>query len=68
MFNSKRASDVKDSAEKVQQALKEAQRAQTAASSAIQQAASDILNTNNLLSSVSTDTWFIFLINITSKY
>lgn len=44
---------MKDSAEKVKQALKEAQRAQTAASSAIQQATTDIQNTNNLLSSVS---------------
>lgn len=43
---------MKDSAEKVRQALKEAQRAQTAASSAIQQASADIQNTNNLLSSV----------------
>lgn len=44
---------MKDSAEKVKQALKEAERAQTAASSAIQQATADIQNTNNLLSSVS---------------
>lgn len=58
MFVSGEAADVKDSAEKVKQALKEAQRAQTAASSAIQQATTDIQNTNNLLSSVSTDPWF----------
>lgn len=47
---------MKDSAEKVRQALKEAQRAQTAASSAIQQASADIQNTNNLLSSVGSRT------------
>lgn len=45
---------MKESAEKVKEALKEAQRAQTAASSAIRQAAADIQNTNDLLSSVST--------------
>lgn len=50
---SEEAANVKDSAEKVKQALKEAQRAQTAASSAIQQATTNIQNTNNLLSSVS---------------
>lgn len=44
---------MRDSAEKVKLALQEAQRAQTAASSAIQQATADIQNTNNLLSSVS---------------
>lgn len=53
MSISEEAANVKDSAEKVKQALKEAQRAQTAASSAIQQATADIQNTNNLLSSVS---------------
>ncbi|KAM8751460.1 laminin subunit beta-1a [Acanthopagrus schlegelii] len=53
---SKEAADVKESAEKVKQALKEAQRAQTAASSAIQQATTDIRNTNNLLSSVESET------------
>lgn len=58
VFVSEEAVDVRDSAQKVKQALKEAQRAQTAASSAIQQAAADIQNTNNLLSSVSTDPWF----------
>ncbi|XP_041794363.1 laminin subunit beta-1a [Chelmon rostratus] len=53
---SEEAVDVRDSAQKVKQALKEAQRAQTAASSAIQQAAADIQNTNNLLSSVESET------------
>ncbi|XP_070762831.1 laminin subunit beta-1a [Enoplosus armatus] len=52
---SEEAADVKGSAEKVKQALKEAQRAQTAASSAIQQAAADIHNTNTLLSSVESE-------------
>ncbi|TKS72894.1 Laminin subunit beta-1 [Collichthys lucidus] len=50
------AANVKHSAETVKQALKEAQRAQTAASSAIQQAAADIRNTNILLSSVESET------------
>ncbi|KAM3608561.1 uncharacterized protein V6R79_001006 [Siganus canaliculatus] len=50
------AANVKDSSEKVKEALKEAQRAQTAASTAIQQAAADIHNTNNLLSSVESET------------
>ncbi|XP_070687633.1 laminin subunit beta-1a [Pempheris klunzingeri] len=50
------AVDVKDSAEKVKQALKEAQRAQTAASNAIQQATADIQNTNKLLSTVESET------------
>lgn len=44
---------MKDSAEKVKQALKEAQKAQTAASSAIRQATADIKSTTTLLSSVS---------------
>jgi len=48
------ANDVKDSAEKVKQALEEARRAQTVASSVILQAAADIRNTNDLLSDVST--------------
>ncbi|XP_031735242.1 laminin subunit beta-1-like, partial [Anarrhichthys ocellatus] len=52
---SEEAADVKDSAEKVQRALEEAQRAQTAASNAIQQTAAHIQTTNQLLSSVSTD-------------
>lgn len=67
MFVSEEAADVKDSAEKVKQALKEAQRAQTAASSAIQQATTDIQNTNNLLTSVSTDPRFQTFTDITSK-
>ncbi|TKS72892.1 Laminin subunit beta-1 [Collichthys lucidus] len=50
------AANVKHSAETVKRALKEAQRAQTAASSAIQQAAADIRNTNILLSSVESET------------
>ena len=53
LFVSEEAADVKDSAEKVKRALEEAQRAQSAANSAIRQAAADIQNTNNLLSSVS---------------
>ena len=55
MLLSEEAADVKDSAEKMKKALEEARRAQTAASSAIQQAAGDIQNTNNLLSTVSSD-------------
>lgn len=47
---------MKDSAEKVKRALEEAQRAQTAVTTAIQQASADIQNTNDLLSSVSTVT------------
>lgn len=58
---------MKDSAEKVKRALKEAQRAQTAASSAIQQAAADIQNTNKLLSSVSTDPQFYTFTSLTSR-
>ncbi|XP_028287320.1 laminin subunit beta-1a [Parambassis ranga] len=50
------AANMKDSAEKVKRALEEAQRAQTAVSSAIQQAAADIQNTNDLLSSVESKT------------
>lgn len=45
---------MKDSAEEVKEALQEARKAQTAASSAIRQASADIQSTNNLLSSVST--------------
>uniref|UniRef100_A0A3Q3AW65 Laminin, beta 1a n=1 Tax=Kryptolebias marmoratus TaxID=37003 RepID=A0A3Q3AW65_KRYMA len=52
----KEAADVKDSAERVKQALEEVQRAQTAASSAIQQATTDIQTTNQLLSSVQSET------------
>lgn len=58
---SEEAADVKESAEMVKEALDKAQRAQTAASSAIQQAAADIQNTNKLLSSVSTDSVCIYL-------
>lgn len=58
---------MKDSAEKVKQALKEVQRAQTAASSAIQQASTDIQNTNKLLSSVSTDPGFKMSTSLTSR-
>uniref|UniRef100_A0A7N6A212 Laminin, beta 1a n=1 Tax=Anabas testudineus TaxID=64144 RepID=A0A7N6A212_ANATE len=53
---SEEAADVKESAEMVKEALDKAQRAQTAASSAIQQAAADIQNTNKLLSSVESET------------
>lgn len=52
-FLSEEARDVRDSVEKVKQALEEAQRAKTAASSAIQQATANIHNTSHLLSSVS---------------
>ncbi|KAM6937035.1 laminin subunit beta-1-like [Xenentodon cancila] len=48
--------DVKNSAEKVKRALEEAQKIQTSASSSIQQATNDIQNTNNLLSSVQSET------------
>ncbi|XP_061591132.1 laminin subunit beta-1a isoform X2 [Cololabis saira] len=48
--------DVKDSAEKVKKALEEAQKIQTSATSSIQQATADIQNTNNLLSSVQSET------------
>ncbi|XP_069028827.1 laminin subunit beta-1a [Embiotoca jacksoni] len=53
---SEEAAGVKASAQEVKRALQEAQRAQTAASSAIQQAAADIHNTNELLSSVESET------------
>ncbi|KAM8891536.1 laminin subunit beta-1a [Spinachia spinachia] len=53
---SKEAADVKDSAEKVKRALEEAQKAQSSASSAIEQAAADIQNTKQLLSSVELET------------
>ncbi|XP_061679581.1 laminin subunit beta-1a isoform X2 [Syngnathoides biaculeatus] len=53
---SQEAADAKDSSEIVKEALEEAQRAQTAASSAIQQATDDIKNTNKLLLSVKSDT------------
>lgn len=45
---------MKASAETVKAALQEARKAQTAASSAIQQASADIRSTTSLLSSVST--------------
>lgn len=44
---------MRDSAEKVKKALEEAERAQIAASNAIQQAATDIQTSSTLLSSVS---------------
>ncbi|XP_019720819.1 laminin subunit beta-1a [Hippocampus comes] len=50
------AAAVKESAEMVKQVLEEAQRAQTAASSAMQQATDDIKNTNKLLFSVKSGT------------
>uniref|UniRef100_A0A8C6NUH4 Laminin subunit beta 1 n=1 Tax=Nothobranchius furzeri TaxID=105023 RepID=A0A8C6NUH4_NOTFU len=50
------ASDVKESVKRVKQALEEAQRAQTAASSALQQATDDVQTTRNLLSSVELET------------
>ncbi|KAG7233023.1 hypothetical protein INR49_007538 [Caranx melampygus] len=53
---SNEAADVKDSAEKVKRALEEAERAHTAASGAIQQATADIQSTNDLLSSVQSET------------
>ncbi|XP_058501372.1 laminin subunit beta-1a [Solea solea] len=50
------AADVKDSAEKVKRALEEAQRAQSSATSAIQQASANVQHTNNLLSTVNSET------------
>ncbi|KAM9753080.1 LOW QUALITY PROTEIN: laminin subunit beta-1-like [Menidia menidia] len=50
------ANDIRDTAEKVKHALEEAEKAQTAASSSIQQAAADIQNTNALLSSMESET------------
>lgn len=50
------AAGVKDSAVKVKLALEEAERAQSAASSAIQQAGADIQTTNQLLSTVQLET------------
>lgn len=44
---------MKDSAEKVKHVLEEVQKAQTSVGSAIQQAAAEIQNTKELLSSVS---------------
>ncbi|XP_061825613.1 laminin subunit beta-1a [Nerophis lumbriciformis] len=53
---SQEAANVKNSAEVVKLALEEAQRAQTAAVSAIQQATNDIENSNKLLLSVKSET------------
>ncbi|KAK5866713.1 hypothetical protein PBY51_011273 [Eleginops maclovinus] len=53
---SEEAADVKGSAEQVQRVLTEARRAQSAASSAITQAAAHIRSTNQLLSSVESET------------
>ncbi|XP_030221443.1 laminin subunit beta-1a isoform X1 [Gadus morhua] len=53
---SKEASDVRDSAVLVKEALEEAERVQATASQAIRQANSDIKDTNKLLSSVETET------------
>ncbi|XP_033970026.1 laminin subunit beta-1-like [Trematomus bernacchii] len=53
---SEEAADVKSSAEKVQRVLTEAQRAQSAASRAITQADAHIRSTNQLLSSVESET------------
>uniref|UniRef100_A0AAQ4P864 Laminin, beta 1a n=1 Tax=Gasterosteus aculeatus aculeatus TaxID=481459 RepID=A0AAQ4P864_GASAC len=64
---SEEAADVKDSAEKVKQALEEAQKAQTTASSAIEQAAADIQNTNQLLSSLETSHAELKLTNSTQR-
>lgn len=50
------AADVKDSAEKVKQALEEAQKAQSSASDAVRQATQDIQMTNQLLSTVESET------------
>lgn len=50
---SKDAADIKDTAEMVKVALEEAERAQNAASKAIEQAATDIRGTQDLLVSVS---------------
>lgn len=53
---SKEATGVRDTAEKVKQALEEAERAQTAAAEAIKQATTDIKGTNDLLISVESET------------
>lgn len=53
MSHSKEATDVRETAEMVKQALEEAERAQKAAAEAIKLATTDIKGTNDLLSSVS---------------
>ncbi|XP_035645885.1 laminin subunit beta-1-like [Oncorhynchus keta] len=53
---SKEATDVRETAEMVKQALEEAERAQKAAAEAIKQATTDIKGTNDLLSSVESET------------
>ena len=57
---SKEASDVRDSAVLVKEALEEAERVQATASQAIRQANSDIKDTNKLLSSVGRLTDFYY--------
>ncbi|XP_072566065.1 laminin subunit beta-1-like [Paramormyrops kingsleyae] len=53
---SKEAADIKDTAEMVKEALEEAERAQNAASKAIEQAATDIRGTQDLLVSAESET------------
>ncbi|KAJ8002830.1 hypothetical protein DPEC_G00163050 [Dallia pectoralis] len=53
---SKEATDVRDTAEMVKQALEEAERAQSTAAEAIKQATTDIKGTNDLLISVESET------------
>uniref|UniRef100_A0AAY5L648 Laminin subunit beta-1 n=1 Tax=Esox lucius TaxID=8010 RepID=A0AAY5L648_ESOLU len=53
---SKEAADVRDTAEMVKQALEEAERAQSTAAEAIKQATIDIRGTNDLLTSVESET------------
>ena len=69
---SKEASDVRDSAVLVKEALEEAERVQATASQAIRQANSDIKDTNKLLSSVGRLTdfyywvkfWFVLMASV----
>lgn len=58
MFHRKEATDVKDTAEMVKEALQQAERAQSSVTEALKQATADIKGTQDLLVSVSLH-WFI---------
>lgn len=58
IFHRKGATDVKDTAEMVKEALKQAERAQSSVTEALKQATADIKGTQDLLVSVSLR-WFI---------
>lgn len=58
IFHRKEASDVKDTAEMVKEALQQAERAQSSVTEALKQANADIKGTQDLLVSVSLH-WFL---------